>query len=246
MPATEMDVHLDNKIALVTGAGRGIGKAICLALARCGARVIASARTAAQIDAVAEGARGLPGGVVAMPVDIADADSVSGLFAAVGERFGRLDVLVNNAGIGMYGPASEFPVEDFDRVMQVNTRGTFLCCQQAMRVMVPQKSGFIINMSSVVGIKGYGNQIAYAASKHAVMGMTKTLAVEAQPHNIRVSAILPGGVDTDMAARARPDLDRSILIRPEDVANTVLFLLSLSDSAHVDQVYVRRRTGQPF
>jgi len=115
-----------------------------------------------------------------------------------------------------------------------------------MRLMIPRRSGYIINISSVVGFKGYPNQGAYTASKHGVMGLTRTLAVEAADHDIRVSAILPGGVDTDMVANARPDLDRSILIRPEDIATTVGYLLSLSDRAHVDEIYVRRRTAKPF
>ena len=238
-----MDVRLDDKVALVTGGGRGIGRAVCLALADRGAQVIAAARTEPQLHAVAAEAGG---NVIPMTVDVADADSVRGLFAAIGDWFGRLDVLVNNAGMGIYGPVCDFPVEDFDRVMRVNVRGTFLCCQEAMRIMTPLESGYIINISSVVGFKGYVDQGAYAASKHAVMGLTKTLAAEAQCHGIRVSAILPGGVDTEMATQSRPDLDRSILIRPEDIARTALFLLSLSESAHVDQVYVRRRTGKTF
>jgi 3-oxoacyl-[acyl-carrier protein] reductase len=112
--------------------------------------------------------------------------------------------------------------------------------------MVPQRSGYIINISSVVGFKGYENQSAYTATKHAVVGMTKTLTLEAQKYNIRASVIHPGGVDTDLAGEARPDLDRSILMQPEDIAQTVLFLLSLSDRAAVDEIYIRRRGSSPF
>ena len=130
--------------------------------------------------------------------------------------------------------------------MRVNLRGTFLCCREAMRLMLPQKAGNIINISSVVGFKGYPNQSAYAASKHAIMGLTKALAVEAQPHGIRVSAVLPGGVDTDLVAESRPDLDRACLIAPEDIAETVLFLLTLSDRAAVDQIFIRRTNSTPF
>jgi 3-oxoacyl-[acyl-carrier protein] reductase len=112
--------------------------------------------------------------------------------------------------------------------------------------MVAQRSGAIINISSVVGFKGYPNQAAYTASKHGVVGLTKSLAAEAQEHDIRVSVILPGGVDTHLVGDARPDLDRSVLMQPEDIAQTVLYLLSLSDRAHVDQIYIRRRTSKPF
>jgi 3-oxoacyl-[acyl-carrier protein] reductase len=115
-----------------------------------------------------------------------------------------------------------------------------------MRLMAPARRGYIINISSVVGVKGYANQAAYAASKHAVMGITKSLAAEAQPHGIRVSAILPGGVDTSLMEALRPDLDKALLMKPDDIADAVMFLLSLSDSAAVDEIYIRRRSSAPF
>ncbi len=238
-----MTPDLHDQVAMVTGGGRGIGRALTLALAGCGATVVAAARTESALRAVAAEAAGE---VVPMALDLADVDAVADVFRAVGERFGRLDLLINNAGVGLYGPVAEMPIEQFDRVMAVNLRGAFAACQQAMRLMIPRRRGTIINIASVVGFKGYPNQAAYTASKHGLMGLTKSLAVEAADHDIRVSAILPGGVDTDMVAQARPDLDRSILIRPEDIATTVLYLLSLSDRAHVDQIYIRRRTASPF
>ncbi|HUU90720.1 MAG TPA: SDR family NAD(P)-dependent oxidoreductase [Phycisphaerae bacterium] len=241
-----MQTDLTGKVALVTGGGRGIGRAVALALGAVGAHVVVAARTQSQIDEVGREITGTGGAALPCAVDIADAESVRGLFATVRESCGRLDVLVNNAGIGLYGAVKDFPVEDLDRVVAVNLRGTFLCCQEAMKMMVPQGSGYIINISSVVGFKGYPNQAAYTATKHAVMGLTKTLAVEAGKDGIRVSAILPGGVDTGMVREARPDLDPSILLGPEDVAGAVLYLLSLSDRAAIDQIYIRRRTSQPF
>ncbi len=239
-----MNPNLDHQVALVTGAGRGIGRTLALALAEQGATVAAAARTESQLQSLADEAP--DGRIVPIPTDLTDADGVAALFATVARQCGRLDILVNNAGLGLYGKIADMPIEQFDQVVAVNLRGLFLCCQQAMRLMTPQRSGYIINISSVVGIKGYPNQGAYTATKHAVMGLTKTLAVEAADHDIRVSAILPGGVDTEMVAQARPDLDRSILIQTEDIATTVLYLLSLSNRAHVDQIYIRRRTGQPF
>ena len=113
-------------------------------------------------------------------------------------------------------------------------------------MMAPAGRGTIVNISSVVGFKGYPNQAAYTATKHAVMGLTKSLAVEAQPQGIRVSAVLPGGVDTDLVRQARPDLDPAILLAPDDVAQAVMYLLSLSDRAAVDQIYLRRWSSKPF
>jgi len=237
---------MKNKIAIVTGGGRGIGRAICRRLAFAGAHVVVAARTQPEIDFVAAEIEQSGGKASAIAVDLATEDSIIELFRQIRERFGRLDILVNNAGIGLYGPVAEFPADAFDKVIAVNLRGTFICCRESMQMMIPQHSGCIINVSSVVGIKGYPNQAAYTASKHGVMGLTKSLAVEAQPHGIRVSAVLPGGVDTDMVANARPDLDRSVLLQPDDVADAVMFLLSLSDRAAIDEICIRRRASQPF
>lgn len=238
--------RLTAKTILVTGAGRGIGRAIANSLAAEGADLILSGRNLDRLHQTADAIREAGGRAHVFQADIGEEDQVLDLFRHIQGRFPRLDVLVNNAGIGEYGPLAEFPTDAFDRIMRVNLRGTFLCCREAMRLMLPQKAGTIINISSVVGFKGYPNQSAYAASKHGIMGLTKALAVEAQPHGIRVSAVLPGGVDTDLVAESRPDLDRACLIAPEDIAETVLFLLTLSDRAAVDQIFIRRANSTPF
>jgi 3-oxoacyl-[acyl-carrier protein] reductase len=241
-----MENRLAGQVALVTGGGRGIGRAVGKALAAAGAHVVVAARTRAEIEAVAREIADAGGQATAMQMDLADEASVRAVFTAVRARERRLDVLVNNAGIGFYGPVKDFAVEDLDRMVAVNLRGTFLCCQEAVRIMAPRKSGYIINISSVVGIKGYPEQAGYAATKHAIMGLTKSLAVEAREQGIRVSVILPGGVDTAMVREARPDLDPAILLQPADIAQGVMYLLSLSDRAAVDEIYIRRRTSQPF
>ncbi|MGA2378976.1 MAG: SDR family oxidoreductase [Spirochaetia bacterium] len=181
-----------------------------------------------------------------LAADISTEKGVEAVFSALTDAFGRLDILINNAGAGAAGPLVDFPMETFDMLIAANVRGLFLCCQRAIRMMMPAQRGVVINISSVVGFKGYPNQAAYAASKHAVMGITKSLAAEAQPHGIRVSAVLPGGVDTDLMVRLRPDLERSKLMKPDDVADAVQFLVSLSDSAAVDEIYIRRRSSAPF
>ena len=241
-----MKADISGRVVLVTGAGRGIGRSISLALAAAGARVFLTSRTASQLDDTAREIRAGGHEAEYLPADVSSEDGVEELFLRLKERFGRLDVVVNNAGTGISGPLAEFSAADFDTLMAINARGVFLCCRKAMQMMVPDRSGYIINISSVVGFKGYANQAAYAASKHAVMGITKALAVEAQPHGIRVSAILPGAVDTGLMDALRPDLDKALLMKPEDVADAVLFLLSLSESAAVDEIYIRRRTSAPF
>jgi 3-oxoacyl-[acyl-carrier protein] reductase len=237
---------LREQTALVTGAGRGIGRAVSVALAAAGARVYLAARTSGQLESTADRIRRDGGTAVPVVTDLAREADIDSLFHSIETEAGGLDVLVNNAGVGIYGPVVDYQPSDFDAVMQVNVRAAFLCCRRALRLMVPKKRGYIINISSVVGFKGYPNQAVYTASKHALLGLTKSLAVEAQSDGIRVSAVLPGGVDTQLAAAARPDLDPEILLRPEDVAHTVMFLLSLSDRAAVDQIYIRRRGAKPF
>ncbi len=241
-----MYIDLKNRVALVTGASRGIGRGISLMLADSGVHVILTARSMDKLQKVKEEITSRGGNATVIPADIAKEQDIKTLFKIIMDKFGRLDIVINNAGIGIWGNLVDFSIEDFDKIMNINVRGTYLCCQQAMKMMIPQKNGYIINISSVVGFKGYPNQSAYTASKHAIMGLTKSLAVEAQEHNIRISAILPGGVETDLSFKARPDLDRSLLILPEDIAKTVLYLLSLSDRAMVDQIFVRRMSSSPF
>ncbi|NIA22520.1 MAG: SDR family NAD(P)-dependent oxidoreductase [Anaerolineaceae bacterium] len=241
-----MSSDLSNKVALVTGGGRGIGRAVCLALGAAGARVVVAARTRSQIQAVASEINASGGRAVAVVADLADEAAIVALFAKTRKQFDRLDVCVNNAGIGRFALVAELTAADIDQVLAVNLRGALLCCREAMKIMIPQGSGYIINISSVVGFKGYPRQSVYTASKHGLMGLTRSLAVEAQEHGIRVSAVLPGGVDTELVGDARPDLNRDELLQPEDIAQGVTYLLSLSDRAAVDQLYIRRRTSRPF
>jgi 3-oxoacyl-[acyl-carrier protein] reductase len=239
-------VNLSGKTAVVTGAGRGIGRAIARSLAQHGATVIAAARTESQIKAVADEINQSGGTAYSFPIDLANESEILSLFAFFEKKADKLDILINNAGIGLFGQMNEFSTENLQTLLDVNIRGTYLCCREGLRRMIPNRSGYIINISSVVGFRGYPNQSAYSASKHAVVGMTKSLAVEAQPHNIRASVIYPGGVDTDLVRDARPDLDPATLIQPEDIAHTVMYLLSLSERCAVDEIYIRRRGSKPF
>lgn len=237
---------LKGKVALVTGAGRGIGRAVSKALAATGAHVVLAARTGDELESVRKEITSAGGHALSVPTDVSAEASVSSLFSAIYAHHGRLDILINNAGIGAFGRIEDTSTEELDRVLAVNVRGTFLCCREALRRMKARREGTIINISSVVGFKGYPNQSVYTASKHAVMGLTKSLSLEAWPHDIRVSAILPGGVDTELITRARPDIPGEELMQPEDVAEAVVFLLSLSDRAAVDEIYIRRRKSQPW
>lgn len=241
-----MNKRLKDKVALITGASKGIGKSIGRALAEAGAHTILTARSEGLLKKNKEEIERSGGRATVIAADLSREGDITALFNKIKKSIGKLDILINNAGLIKSGKLIDFPMKEFDSMIAVNLRAVFICCQQALKIMIPAGNGYIINISSVVGFKGYPDQTAYTASKHGVMGLTKALAAEVQENGIRVSAILPGGVDTSFIGSVHPDLDPSILIRPEDISRTVLYLLSLSDNAMVDQVYIRRSSGSPF
>jgi len=197
---------LAGKAAIVTGASRGIGRAIALMLTRHGVRVALAARTESDLDAVRQEIESSGGEATVIRTDLTSEPEIKNLVERTVERFGRLDILINNAGIGAFCHVEETSTDDWDRLMAVNARGPFILCREAIpHLKQNDGTAWIINIASVVGVKGYVNQAAYTASKHALMGMTKVLAQEVQHYGIRVHAICPGGVDTELVTRARPD-----------------------------------------
>ncbi len=190
---------LEGKVAIVTGSSRGIGRAIATGLAGAGAAVAVNGRNAESVKAVAEAIRDSGGASLPVTADVSKAAGVENLIQKTVERFGRLDILINNAGISpYYKPAETMTETEWDEVMAVNLKGVFLCCQAAGRVMIPQKSGRIINISSIGGQVALPLLIAYCAAKGAVERITRVLAVEWAPHHILVNSIAPGYVETDL------------------------------------------------
>ena len=237
---------LKDKVAIVTGAGRGIGRAIAKALAGEGATVALAARSRADLEAVKAEIEEIGGAALVVPTDVTQEAAVKNLVAVMRGESGRLDILINNAGIASRRPLAQTTTDEWDRMMAVNARGPFLLCREALPLLKASAEGVIINISSVVGVKGYCCQAAYAASKHALMGMTKVLAQELKGEGIRVHAVCPGGVATGMASEMRPDLDASALMAPEEVADIVLFLLTRTGNAVIDEVHVRRAQSDPW
>jgi 3-oxoacyl-[acyl-carrier protein] reductase len=239
---------MSTPLAVVTGASRGIGRAVAERLAREGFDIVLAARTQADLAEAAKVIEAHGRRALAVPTDVSKEEDVLRLFERVKDEFGRLDVLVNNAGIGVYGPVAETSLEDWEKVMGVNARGTFLCSREAFRSMAAAEpaGGIIVNMSSVVGIKGYERQGAYAASKHAVVGLSKVLAEEGRDKGIRVHAVCPGGVATEMVTKARPDINTDELLQPDDIADLVAYLVGLPKHAMIDLVHIRRATSKPY
>ena len=244
MAAKEID--LKGKTALVTGGSRGIGKAIVELLLEQGMTVWATGRSIENLQTSRDDFSQYSEFLHLEVCNNEKPDEIERLFEKIHSRSKSLFLLVNNAGIGNFGPSDKVRLQDWDTVMDVNARGAFLFARDAVSWMKNTGTGRIINISSVVGLKGYVQQAVYTASKHAVMGFTKVLAREGQQWGIRVSAVCPGGVATDMAKKARPDLDASVLIQPDDVARAVLYLAREPETCITDMIQLRRSGSLPF
>jgi len=234
-----------NQVAIVTGAGRGIGHAIAVRLASEGARMACvsrseenAKRTAAELNvARADSAK-------AYAVDVADHAAVQKAGAQILEEFGKIDILVNNAGVTRDGLSMRMSIEDWDTVINTNLRGAFNFVQAVQRAMIKQRSGRIINISSVIGLIGNAGQTNYAASKAGLIGFTKSLARELASRNITVNAVAPGFIATDMTAGLSDEIKKTIQAQiplgktgvPEDIAGAVAFLASAEASYITGQV----------
>ena len=199
------DLRLAGKVALVTGAGRGLGRALAGALADAGADVALVARTASQVEAAAEDLRGRGRRAVSLVADVSDAEQVEDMVAGAVDHLGRIDVLVNNAGILHVATVTDTPVEAWDRVLAVNLRGAFLCTKVVGNLLIAQSSGKVVNVASNFGLTGVPGFAAYSASKAALIQFTRVVALEWARHNVQVNALAPGYFETDFNAEARED-----------------------------------------
>lgn len=232
---------LGGKTALVTGGGGGIGREIAAQLKAAGANVAICGRNVEKLEAAAHAI----GGALTLPGDLLDDTYVQSCVDRTVETFGGLDILINNAGVALSKPFGETTIEDFDRVMATNVRAPFILIRSALPHLRKAR-GRVINIASVVAHKGYPLQSAYAASKHALLGLSKSLANELYEDGVRVHVISPGGVYTDMAKVARPDLSPDGLISAAEVADAVMFLLSLDKNAVIDEICLHRQGKAPF
>lgn len=225
---------LQDKVALITGASQGIGRTASLVLAQAGAKVVVAARTLEKLSSLAGEIEAAGGTVLVLPMDVADANQVKAGFQQLFAKFEKLDILVNNAAITRDTLALRMKLDDWDAVLRTNLTGAHLCIQQALGVMIRQRSGRIINISSVVAETGNAGQANYVASKAGLIGLTRAIAVEVASRNITVNAIAPGFIDTPMTTSLSQELkDKMKTLIPlgrigtdRDVAAAIAFLAS--------------------
>lgn len=241
-----MPKRLAGKVAIVTGASRGIGRTIAVALGAEGATVVLSGRSESDLKATAEQVTGAGGVPEVVPAELADEASIRNLVQTTNDRCGRLDILVNNAGITHSAPLAETQTEDLDQCWAINARAPFILCREALPLLRQAERAHIVNIASVVAVKGYPLQSAYTASKHALRGMSMSLAEELRGSSVRVHVICPGGVDTELVSRVRPDIDKADLIGPDELAELVVYLVTHKGNAVLDELHVRRVTAAPW
>ena len=232
--------RLEGKVAIVTGASRGIGRAVAIALAAEGAKVAVNyAKSSQAADAVVAEIEEMGSEAIALQADVAQTDQVDALFSAVLERWGRIDVLVNNAGIARDTLLIRMKLEDWQAVIDLNLTGVFLCTKAASKVMLKQRSGRIINVTSVVGEMGNAGQANYSASKAGVIGFTKSIAKEVASRGITVNAVAPGFITTDMTADLKIGEEVLKMIplgrygEPDEVAGLIRFLAADAAAAYI-------------
>lgn len=226
------------KNALVTGAGRGIGKAVALSLARAGCRVVLAARSEVQLEEVRKEIE-QDGGVGAIvKTNLTRDEDIENLVAASREPYGAIDFLINNAGWGKRAPVIGMKVEDLDRTLRVNLRAPILLAKALLPAMIEKGEGAVVNIGSVSGKSGEANGAAYSASKFGLIGFTQSLYEEVREHGIKVSVILPGFVDTPMIPPVK-HLDRSKMIQAQDVAQSVLYVLTTPPTSCPVEITIR-------
>jgi len=229
---------LNKQVAVVTGAGRGIGAAIARKLAALGAVVILCGRKRDPLESTAAGIGEAGGRAEVLPCDVTDWRSVEAAARHIDKTHGRADILVNNAGIGGFGgPLHEMLPESWDAVLNTNLRGVYYCIRSFAPMMVRAKNGHIINISSLAGKNPLPNGAAYAASNWGLNGLSYSVAEELRGHNIRVSVVCPGSVDTELSPHAGKDSKK--MLRPEDVAHVVAMLVTQAPQSFVSEILLR-------
>ena len=238
------ELSLEGKVALITGGARGIGKELALRFAKEGSDIAICDVNMELLEQTAEEIRGMDKDVLVFKADVTSSTEVQNMLDKILDKFKKLDILINNAGITRDGLILRMSEEDWDKVIAVNLKGSFVCTKAAAKVMLKQRFGKIVNLASIIGIMGNIGQANYAASKAGIIGLTKSVAKELAPRGICVNAIAPGFIKTEMTAKLPEDIQKKMLSviplgrfgEPKDVADLALFLSSDSSSYITGQV----------
>ena len=234
-------MDIKNKIALVTGASKGIGRETALALAREGAHIAISARSEELLQVVAGEIRAAGSKALVFPGDMSDEKTIAEFVEATIAEFGRLDILINNAGVGIFGPVAELSTEDWDTMFNLNMRGVFLMTRTCLPHLRAAGESVVVNVASLAGKNAFVGGGGYAATKHALLGFSRCLMLEERQHGLRVLAICPGSVNTPFNIDRSPadDPRRRRIIQPEDVAATILHMIRMPQHTMISEIDMR-------
>jgi len=234
---------LHDQVAIVTGAGSGIGRATALALAQVGVKVALAARTQQNLEVVAHDISHNGGTALVIPTDVGEENQVEQLISHTHASFGRLDILITSAGGANFGPLVESRTEDWEAMIAINLRGTYLCCKHALKVMIPQGRGHILNVLSIASQTALPGSAAYTASKFGALGLTKVMAAEVRSHGIKVTAVIPGAVNTPLWDKSGGDLDRRKMLSAPDVAAAIVSVIAQPPTIYTDEIVLMPPLG---
>jgi NADP-dependent 3-hydroxy acid dehydrogenase YdfG len=234
---------LKDKVTIVTGASRGVGKATALALAKAGAKLVLVARTKPDLDAVAAEIQTNGGAALAMPADVTQPDAVQAMVNHTLEIYKQIDILVNNAGVGIFETVVDSDPESWAKVVDANLKSTYLCSKYVLPSMLARKSGRIINVLSIAAKIPFKASSAYCAAKAGALAFTKVLSEEVRAHNIRVTAVLPGSIESSFwdGIESHPDFD--LMLKPDHIAETILWVASQPEGMTTEELVVTPPIG---
>ncbi len=229
-------MDLKNSVAIITGASKGIGRAAALALSKEGVNVVLAARSSELLSMVQKEIADAGGKAISISTDVTSENSVQNLIMETEKRFGTIDILINNAGVGIFSNVVDLKLQEYEAMMDVNLKGVFLCSRAVLPAMMKQQKGEIINIASLAGKNSFAGGAVYSATKWGLIGFSRSLMLEVREHNIRVVTISPGSVNTHFADKEK---NESQIIQPEDVAETVIFALTMPNRVNVSEIDIR-------
>jgi NADP-dependent 3-hydroxy acid dehydrogenase YdfG len=229
-------MDLKNSVAIITGASKGIGRAVALALSKEGVTVVLAARSSELLSMIQKEISDAGGNAISIPTDVTSENSVQNLIIETQKRFGKIDILINNAGVGIFSNVIDLKMQDYEKMMDVNLKGVFLCSRAVLPLMMKLQQGEIINIASLAGKNSFAGGSVYSATKWGLIGFSRSLMLEVRDYNIRVVTISPGSVNTGFADKKRNEPQ---IIQPVDVAATVLFALTMPSRVNVSEIDIR-------